>query len=46
MPPDGRHPPVKYCAEGQNERFGVIDLAVSADVNAEFRKAALAAGVE
>ena len=37
---------LKYCAEGHNERFGVIGFAVSADVNAEFRKAALAAGVE
>jgi hypothetical protein len=34
---------LKYCAEGKNERFGVIEFAVSADVNAEFRRAALAA---
>jgi hypothetical protein len=37
---------LQYCAEGQNERFGVIDFAVSADVTAEFRKAALAADVD
>jgi hypothetical protein len=35
---------LKYCAQG-NERFGVIEFAVSADVTAEFRKAALAADV-
>jgi hypothetical protein len=27
-----------YCAEGQNERFGVIEFAVGADVTAEFKK--------
>jgi hypothetical protein len=27
-----------YCAEGQNERFGVIEFAIGADVTAEFRK--------
>ena len=37
---------LKYCAEGQNERFGIIEFVVSADVNAEFRKAALATDVE
>ena len=37
---------LKYCAEGHDEGFGVIDFAVAADVNAEFRKAALAADVE
>jgi hypothetical protein len=37
---------LKYCAEGRNDRFGVIKFAVSADVNAEFRNAALAADVE
>jgi hypothetical protein len=37
---------LKYCAEGQNERFGVIKFTVSTDVNAEFRKAALAADAE
>ncbi|MCU0663720.1 MAG: IS1380 family transposase [Myxococcota bacterium] len=30
---------LKYCAEGQNKRFGVIDFAVSADVSKEFRQA-------
>jgi hypothetical protein len=28
-----------YCAKGQNERFGVIEFAIGADVTAEFRKA-------
>jgi hypothetical protein len=37
---------LKYCAEGQNERFGVIEFTVSVDVNTEFRKTALAADVE
>jgi hypothetical protein len=36
---------LKYCAEGKNARFGVIEFAISADVNAEFRRAALAADV-
>jgi hypothetical protein len=31
---------LRYCAEGQNERFGVIEFAVSADVTEAFRKAA------
>jgi hypothetical protein len=30
---------LKYCAEGRNERFGVIDFAVGVDVSPEFRKA-------
>jgi hypothetical protein len=30
-----------YCGEGKDERFGVIEFAVSADVTAEFRKAVL-----
>ncbi len=30
---------LRYCAEGQNERFGVIEFAIGADVTAEFRKA-------
>lgn len=28
-----------YCAEGKNERFGVIEFAIGVDVTAEFRKA-------
>src|ERR1035441_8735071 len=28
-----------YCGEGEDERFGVIEFAVSADVTVEFRKA-------
>ena len=30
---------LKYCAEGRNERFGVIEFAVGADVTAEFKQA-------
>ena len=30
---------LKYCAEGKNRRFGVIEFAISADVTAEFRQA-------
>jgi len=30
---------LSYCAAGQNERFGVIEFAVGADVTAEFKKA-------
>ena len=30
---------LRYCAEGQNERFGVIEFAVGADVTEEFKKA-------
>ncbi len=29
---------LRYCAEGQNERFGVIEFAVGVDVTAEFRR--------
>ena len=32
---------LKYCAEGLNERFGVIEFAVGVDVVDEFKKAAL-----
>jgi hypothetical protein len=31
---------LKYCAEAKNKRFGVIDFAIGAPVNAEFKKAA------
>jgi len=31
---------LKYCAEGKNERFGVIEFAVGADVTREFKQAA------
>jgi hypothetical protein len=37
---------LKYCAEGSDARFGAIDFAISADVNKEFRKAALAADTQ
>lgn len=30
---------LRYCAEGKNERFGVIPFAVSADVTQEFKRA-------
>ena len=30
---------LRYCAEGMNERFGVIEFAVGADVTPEFKKA-------
>jgi len=30
---------LKYCAEGRNPRFGVIEFAISADVTAEFKQA-------
>ena len=30
---------LKYCAEGKDERFGVIEFAVGADVTPEFKKA-------
>ena len=32
---------LRYCAEGQNERFGIIEFAVGADVTAEFKKAVM-----
>jgi hypothetical protein len=30
---------LSYCAKGHNERFGVIEFAIGADVTAEFRQA-------
>jgi hypothetical protein len=30
---------LKYCAEGKNERFGVIDFAIGAPVNEAFKRA-------
>lgn len=30
---------LRYCAEGKNERFGVIEFAVGADVTSAFKKA-------
>ena len=30
---------LKYCAKGQNERFGVIEFAIGADVRKEFKQA-------
>lgn len=32
---------LRYLAEGQNERFGVIEFAIGADVTAEFKKAVM-----
>jgi hypothetical protein len=34
-----QHDLLKYCAEGKNARFGVIEFAIGADVTPEFRKA-------
>jgi len=31
---------LRYCAEGKNERFGVIEFAIGVDVTAEFKYAA------
>lgn len=33
---------LKYCAEGKNQRFGVIEFAIGADVTAEFKQAVAA----
>jgi hypothetical protein len=30
---------LRYCAEGKNERFGVIEFAVGVDMTAEFKRA-------
>ena len=30
---------LRYCAEGRDERFGVIEFAVGVDVTAEFKRA-------
>jgi hypothetical protein len=30
---------LKYCAEGQNPRFGVVEFAIGVDVTPEFKKA-------
>jgi len=30
---------LRYCAEGQNKRFGVIEFAIGVDVTAEFKRA-------
>lgn len=32
---------LRYCAEGTNERFGVIEFAIGADVTESFRRAVL-----
>ena len=32
---------LRYCAEGKNERFGVIEFAIGADVTESFRQAVL-----
>ena len=34
-----QHDLLKYCAEGQSERFGVIEFAVGADVTKSFKEA-------
>jgi aminoglycoside phosphotransferase (APT) family kinase protein len=33
------HDLLRYCAEGQNKRFGVIEFAIGVDVTAEFKRA-------
>ena len=33
------HELLRYCAEGRDERFGVIEFAVGVDVTPEFRRA-------
>jgi hypothetical protein len=35
---------LQYCAEGKNERFGVIEFAVGVDVTAEFKRAVAEVG--
>lgn len=32
---------LSYCAEGKNERFGVIEFAIGVDVTTEFKKAVM-----
>lgn len=32
---------LRYCAEGKDERFGVMEFAVGVDVTPEFKKAVL-----
>ena len=34
-----QHALLKYCATGENSRFGVIEFAIGCDVTAEFKKA-------
>ena len=34
-----RTEPLKYCAQGTDERFGVIESAVGVNVTPEFKKA-------
>jgi hypothetical protein len=34
-----QHELLRYCASGENERFGVIEFAIGCDVTPEFRKA-------
>jgi len=34
-----QHNLLKYCAEGKNTRFGVIEFAIGVDVTTEFKKA-------
>ncbi|MFH1313975.1 MAG: transposase [Candidatus Eisenbacteria bacterium] len=34
-----QHDLLRYCADGKNERFGVIQFAICCDVTAEFKKA-------
>jgi hypothetical protein len=34
-----QHELLRYCASGENERFGVIEFAIGSDVTPEFRRA-------
>lgn len=37
---------LRYCAEGQDERFGVIDFAISSKVTADFKRAVAELGAD
>jgi hypothetical protein len=37
---------LRYCAEGKDERFGVIDFAIASDVTKEFKAAVAQVGLE
>ena len=37
-----QHDLLRYCAEGKNERFGIIEFAIGADVTPEFKQAVAA----
>ena len=39
-----QHDLLKYCAEGENKRFGLIEFAIGVDVTEEFKKAVVELG--